>query len=87
MPNEKTSSKPKRSAKKKAGGDCPSTPCSAFSGKRKEHKITHWTVTNNFPSHAHCSCGATWKSRIEWDLISKPNDKTHTPGANEKPLK
>jgi hypothetical protein len=29
MPNDKTSSNPKRPAKKKAGGDCPSASCSA----------------------------------------------------------
>jgi hypothetical protein len=27
MPKDKTSSKPKRPTKKKAGGDCPSAPC------------------------------------------------------------
>jgi len=27
MPKDKSSSKPKRPAKKKAGGDCPSAPC------------------------------------------------------------
>lgn len=30
MPNEKTKSTPKRPAKKKTGGDCPSAPCSPF---------------------------------------------------------
>jgi len=30
MPNEKTTSKPKHPAKKKAGGDCPSASCSVL---------------------------------------------------------
>lgn len=47
MPNEKTKSKPKRPAKKKAGGDCSSAPCSVSLEFRVESggKVYEGTVS------------------------------------------
>jgi hypothetical protein len=48
-----TKSKPKRPAKKKAGGDCPSAPCSALDDARRDGrrsiiaKLAYWHGGHN----------------------------------------
>jgi hypothetical protein len=85
MPEKKATSKPKPSARQKAGGCRRPSSCSAPLKETERHRFQFFEVKNGIVMAATCLCGVRWKTNWNPHWEREQNDQIlPTEGAAKK---